>query len=195
MNKVKYLKNVKKITVLLSFITIVLVIIQVLSYKKFDKKNNNRLNIDKIIEEINISEYRIKSIFEENIKQRTIKNSGYQVFIGETDKQIENGYYDVKAYIQDNKCIVIYLNKLWKEFDERMYEEDYIAEVTESIKEILDINVPLNEIYDYVLAGYLAAKNVGMSSYDKKEDILDLNEYVIKGKVLEKEYVMSIYKK
>jgi len=195
MNKIKITKNIIKITILLSFITIVLVVMQAFSSKNLDKKYDNRLNTEITYKEINISEYRIKTIFDKKIKNRIIKKLDHNLFIGETDKQIGNGYYDVKTYIQNNKYIVIYLNKLWKQFDERLYEEDYITEIVESIKEILAINVPQNQIYDYILSGYLGAKDNNNNSNNRKEYILDLDKYVIKGKVLEKEFVMSIYKK
>lgn len=190
-NKTEKFKIVIKIAILLSFVTIFLVIIQTFSDNKYDNKLNNEITN----KEINISEYRIKSIFDKNIRNRTIKIIDNKVFIGETDKQIENKYYDIKAYIQNDNCIVICLNKLWKKFDERLYEEEYLTEVAESIKNILDINVPLEKIYDYILSGYLVAKKVDKNSKDNNEYVLDLEEYVIKGKVLEKEFVMLIYRK
>lgn len=194
MNKFKKTKNIKKVAMLLSFLAIVLVIFLAFGSLILDRKYNNKMNIEITYKEINISKHRIKSIFEKNIKNRIIKKFDQSVFVGESDKQMENGYYDIKTYIQNNNCIVICLNKLWKRFDERLYEEDYITEIAESIKEVLAINVPLNEICDYITSGYLSAKNIGNSSYNNKECVLDLDEYVIKGKVLEKEFVMSIYK-
>lgn len=194
MNKINKSKNIIKISILLTVIILGLVIFLAFGSSNLDRKYNDRVNEKTTNKEINISEYRIKSIFDKNVKNRIIKKLGYNLLIGETDKQIENGYYDVKTYIQNNKCIVICLNKLWKKFDESLYEEYYITEITESIKDILAINVPLNQIYDYILSGYLVAKN-GDNNSNNKEYILDLDEYVIKGKVLEKEFVMSIYKK
>ena len=189
-NKKEKSKIVIKIAILLSFIAIFLVIIQAFSGKKYNNELNNRITN----KEINISEYRIKSMFNKNIRNRIIMEVDNKVLVGETDKQIENEYYDIKAYIQNNNSVVIYLNKLWKEFDIRLYEEEYLTEVVESIKDILDINVPLEKIYDYILSGYLEAKKVD-NSKDNNEYILRLNDYVIKGKVLEKEFVISIYSK
>jgi len=191
MNKIKKSKYVKKVAIILPIIIIALVIILALGSKFSDRKYNNKLNSEVTYKEINISEYRIKTIFDKKIKQRITKKLNHNVFIGENDKQIENGYYDVKTYIQNNKCMVICLNKLWKDFDKKLYEEDYITEIAESINEILAIKFPLNKIYDYILMGYLAAKN----DHDVKEYVLKLDNYVIKGKILEKEFVMSIYKK
>lgn len=188
------MNKIKKIVIILPVTIILLVIIQAFSIKVIDKKNNI-VNIEETFDEINISEFRIKTIFDKTIKNRIIKRLNHKVFIGETDKQIENGYYDIETYIQNDKCIVISLNKLWKEFDDELYEEDYITEMTASIKEILGINVPQNKIYDYILSGYLAAKNSNSNIDDNKKYILDLDEYVMKGKVLEKEFVISIYKK
>ena len=90
---------------------------------------------------------------------------------------------------------MIRLNKLWKKFDESLYEESYVTEIAEGIKEILVIDVPLDKIYDYILSGYKIAKNTDNNGKYDKEYVLDLDEYVIKGKILEKEFVMSIYKK
>lgn len=194
MNKFNKSKNITKITIFLSFIILSLVIFLVFDSLILDRKYNNKINTEITNREINISEYRIKTVFDKNFKNRIIKKLDKSVFIGETGKQIENGYYDIKTYIQNNKCIVICLNKLWKMFDERLYEEEYITEMAESIKEILDINVPLNEIYDYIISGYTSAKNISNSSKDNKEYILYLDGFVIKGSVLEKEFVMSIYK-
>ena len=188
MSKVKKIK--KKVKHLL-YAGIVFVIILALGKLILNRNYKSELNVEEIDDKINISEFRIKTIFDKKIKDRITRKINQNVFVGETDKQIRNGYYDIKAYIQNNKCIVIYLNKLWKEFDERLYEEDYITEITGSIKDILDINIPQNKIYDYILDGYLSAKN----SNDNKEYVLDLDKYVIKGEVLEKEFVMSIYKK
>lgn len=194
MNKFNKSKNIIKITIFLSFIILSLVIFLVFDSLILDRKYNNKINTEITNREINISEYRIKTVFDKNFKNRIIKKLDKSVFIGETGKQIENGYYDIKTYIQNNKCIVICLNKLWKMFDERLYEEEYITEMAESIKEILDINVPLNEIYDYIISGYTSAKNISNSSKDNKGYILYLDDFVIKGSVLEKEFVMSIYK-
>lgn len=189
MNKNIKHKNIKKI------VTIFLVIIIAFGSKILYENCNNELNTEKNYQAINISEHRIKTIYDENIKNRRIRKVNHIVFIGETDKQIENGYYDVKTYIQNNKSIVVCFNKLWKQFVESLYEEDYIIEIVESIREILDINVPQNKIYDYIFSGYLVAKNSDISSDNDKEYVLDLGTYVIKGKILKKEFVMSIYKK
>ena len=194
MNKYNKSKNIIKIAIYLLVITLSLVIFLAFGNLILDRKYNNKINTKITDKEINISEYRIKTVFDKNIKNRIIKNFDKIVFIGETDKQIENGYYDIKAYIENNKCIVVHLNKFWKMFDERLYEEEYITEMAESIKEILDINVPLNEIYDYIISGYISAKSNSDNSKDNKEYILDLDGFVIKGRILEKEFVMSIYK-
>ena len=71
-----------------------IVIIQAFSSKKLDKNYDNKINTDKTFEEINISEYRIKTIFDKKIKNRITKIFDHKVFIGETDKQIGNGYYE-----------------------------------------------------------------------------------------------------
>jgi len=195
MNKTIKFKNIKTVAMLLSFLAIVLVIILAFGSEILDRNYNNRLKTEKDFDGFNISEYRIKTVFGKKIKNRIIKKLDHNVFIGETDKQIGNGYYDVKTYIQKNKCIVICLNKLWKKFDESLYEESYVTEIAEGIKEILVIDVPLDKIYDYILSGYKIAKNTDNNGKYDKEYVLDLDEYVIKGKILEKEFVMSIYKK
>lgn len=186
-------KNIKKTIIIISVISLVVTIILAFGSEILYTNYNSSKEITKNFTEINISEYRIKDVFNKRIKNRKTKSIAHKVFVGETVKQIENGYYDLKAYIQDNKCIVICLNKLWKQFDKKLYEEDYMIEIAESIKDILAINVPQNQIYDYILSGYLVAKS--SDNNDNKEYVLNLEDYVIKGKILEKEFVMSIYKK
>lgn len=195
MNKVKKVKNIKRITIVFLSAVIVIGVIIYCSSEFLDKNYNKESSLQKTFNEINISEYRIEKSFENTITQRIIKILNHKVFVGETIKEIENGYYDIKLYIQDNKCIVIHINKLWKEFDRNLYEEDYVSQISGSLQNMLGINIPENKIYDYILSGYLVAKNVDNNSNDSNEYILDLDDYVIKGKILEKEFVMSIYEK
>ncbi len=64
----------------------------------------------------------------------------YEVFIGKNQKEIENGYYDI--YINLNENIAnIYINKLFKDYDGKIYDRNYLEEIINYIDYIFNMNL------------------------------------------------------
>lgn len=192
MNKKKIFKNKRKKIIGLSIAFIILSLLLAFGIRRINK-NENRF--DEKLLELNISTVRINESLNNNINNRKIVNIEDKIYVGENEKQIENGYYDIYVYVRKNKHLVISLNKLWKEFDEKLYQKEYITEIATSIESILEEDLNNNEIFNYILLGYEIAKNSESKEEINKEYILDLDKFVIKGKILDKEFVISIYKK
>lgn len=192
MNSKKIFKIKKKSFMGLSITVIILSLLLVFGIKII---NENEEKYDDKLLELNISSFRINEILNNNINNRKIVNIEDKIYVGENEKQIENGYYDICVYIQENKYLVISLNKLWKEFDEKLYQKEYVTEIAKSIESILDEDLNNEELFNYILSGYMIAKKSENIEEINKEYVLDLNDFVINGKILDKEFVISIYKK
>lgn len=183
-------KNIKYIGIILLIATFCCIIAFGLKIYEFkNKKYKNELV------ELDIGLYRLESYINKNISDRKIIIVKKRIRIGENEKQIENGYYDLEIFIKNNKSIVIALNKLWKEFDEKLYQDEYINEITNSIKDVLDIDSCDTKIYDFILSGYNIAKNSENKNEINKKYILNVDDYEFKGIIQDKQFVISIYLK
>lgn len=190
MIKIKELsKNNKKhlITLLLVLTVCFILAFGFKMYNLDNKKHEKELN------NLNMSVFRIKEYIDKNVSNREMIIEKEKIRIGENKKQIENGYYDLEIYIENNKNIVVVLNKLWKEFDEKLYQEEYIREISNSINCILQVNNRGSEIYDYIILGYTLAKSEEEIDKLNEKYILDINGYRLKGKIQDKQFVISIY--
>lgn len=192
MNNKKIFKIKRKRIIVLSIASIILSLLLAFGVKIINK-NENRF--DEKLLELNISAFRINESLNNNINNRKIINIEDKIFVGENEKQIENGYYDMYVYVHKNKHLVISLNKLWKEFDEKLYQKEYVTEIVRSIESVLEEDLSNDELFSYILSGYSIAKNSENKEEINKEYVLDLDNFVIKGEILEKEFVISIYKK
>ncbi|MBR5227723.1 MAG: hypothetical protein IKV94_03705 [Clostridia bacterium] len=93
------------------FVTLLLILIIV----RFVTNINN--------EQESLGEFRI---VRECLDERFCKCEEDVIIIGNNEKQIQNGFYDVKIAIK-NQSLTVNLNKLWyKKFNENLYEIEYV---------------------------------------------------------------------
>lgn len=82
--------------------------------------------------------------------------------VGNNEKELSNGYYDVLFETSD-EGVIIYVNKLWRNvFSEKLYENEYVEFVSRCIwryltneKENIQIN---DDIKRYIIEGYCSSK-------------------------------------
>lgn len=79
--------------------------------------------------------------------------------IGNNEKELQNGYYDV--LLEKNEFgFEVHVNKLWKtEFNETLLEMSYVDEVTRFLLSRVSSSVSVPEFSSYVVEGYTLAKN------------------------------------
>lgn len=170
------------------FIIILIIILCMISFIIIGfYQSNKSANIS------NISIYRIENCVSKNITARQILHKDNSIFVGYSKKEIENGYYDLKIILEDEN-IKVYINKLWKEFNELLYEKDYIHQVVNSILGIFEINEETHRelLIEYITNGYLASKGVNkeFSSNEKKY----IDKITIKSEIVDSELILNICK-
>lgn len=172
------------------YILVIIVLIVVLYIISFIKivfnQNTNATSIT------NISIYRIEDSISKNITSRQILRKDNIVFVGYSKKEIENGYYDLKITLED-RGLKVYINKLWKEFNESLYEEVYVDQITNSIFDIFEYNEETQKelLANHIIQVYLNSKGVTQEIYDKSLNIGKIN---INTKIVNSELVLTIYK-
>lgn len=78
--------------------------------------------------------------------------------IGNNEKELENGYYDVLLEKTETGFIA-HINKLWKtEFNETLYEEEYVKEVAMFLISRMKSEVECQEVMSFMLEGYIESK-------------------------------------
>lgn len=178
-----------KIAILIGIVLISILLIVVLLICRNSKKEAN-INISngQMKNEQNISIERIDSIVKENIKDRSVFKEDNYILIGENIKQLENGFYDIKFEL-DNEMVIVYVNKLWKDFNENLYEEKYIDEVITAFQKIFDVEDDLGKLREDLKEEYINTKN-------EKENVngktFELSGIKVDLKNLNKEVVMTI---
>lgn len=78
--------------------------------------------------------------------------------IGNNEKELKNGYYDVLLEKTETGFIA-HINKLWKtEFNETLYEEEYVKEVAMFLISRMKSEVECQEVMSFMLEGYIESK-------------------------------------
>ena len=141
----------------------------------------------------NISIYRIEESISKNITSRQILKKDNMVFVGYSKKEIENGYYDLKIAL-DEKSIIVYINKLWKEFNESLYEKDYVNETVNSIFDVFEINDKLQKesLANYIIQEYLISKGINKEEINK--ETLNINKIEVNSEIEKSQLVLTVCK-
>ena len=155
----------------------------------------NFQNINNIKEEtkLNISLARIEHSIKSNISSREVFKRNNAILIGENIKQLENNYYDIKICMNSqNITIDININKLWKEFNSDLYQEEYLNQLDKCISDILEIKLDNSKLKKYILDGYKLAKNESKNNENSKYSV-NIDKYKLSGAIKDKEFIISIY--
>ncbi len=148
---------------------------------------------DKFIDTTNMSIYRIDNSISKNITSRQILRKDNVVFVGNSKKEIENGYYDLKIMLEDRN-VKLYINKLWKVFNQSLYEKDYVREVINSVFDIFEINQKKQKecLIQYITNGYLVSKGVNKENSSNEQIYID--KIRIKSEIVDSELILNICK-
>ena len=141
---------------------------------------------------LNISFTRINDVLNRNITDRKIVLRDMVIFIGTSEKEIDNGYYDVKIY-KENDIFKIHINKLWKEYNDELYEDKYLDELVYSISHIFEIS-NVSCLKDKLLFCYKEAKKVDIVSEDYKIGTVKDNNLKIEFEIKNKELILLVCK-
>lgn len=110
--------------------------------------NNQKISL--VNEKLSISKY---------ITNRTCIVEDKQVKVGNNEKELQNGYYDILLET-DELVLKMYINKLWKrEFNVELYENEYVNQVSNYLVANTNCNLSKEEIAEIITKGYVAAKN------------------------------------
>ena len=143
------MKNEKKLIIVgIIVLLVVLTIIGIVVFKKDKQVNNMNKNTLQILD------------FE--IKNRKVITKDNEIIVGNNEKEIQNGYYDLKI-TNNGTGVNIYLNKLWYEkYNDDYIQEDYLAQIVREIIRQLKIEENKEdieyELYKYLFNNYLKAK-------------------------------------
>ena len=166
-------------------VLIILLIFAVLLLNNLEKSNNTY--------ESNISIYRVESVVKSNIDAREMLKTDGNILVGYSKKELENGYYDLKYSIKE-KSLAINVNKVWKEFNGKLYEEKYVSQIASSIIDIFGIydNNAGGKIQEYIIEGYLICK--GILDKELSDEVLKIGNVKFVRKISNNELILSIYK-
>ena len=178
-------KKRKCYLVLVIIILLCCFVFEVCKYKEEKTESN---------ESFYVSYYRIKEVLENNVSDRVILTFNDTIFVGNGKKELENGYYDLKI-CKDNKYLEIYINKLWKAFDEKLYQEEYINQLVLSLLDIYELNKNKykNLLYDYIVEGYLFSKQIKGVKIES-DDKLKIEEVNIERKIIDNQLILIVSK-
>lgn len=132
-----------------------------------------------------------KKIIYKYFKDRVGIIKGQDILIGTSQKELENGYYDICISLKDSR-VDIAIAKLWKDVKEDvLYDEYYIKEVSRCILDICKKEYSEDEISkmeEYILYCYLESKKE-----NPKVESSNIAGIQIVSNVKEGIFTMSIY--
>ena len=115
------------------------------------------------------------------LKDRAKLTKGNVIYIGENNKELQNGFYDLKIVLNTNE-IRVYLNKLWhKECNESYIEEQYLANICRELVNNLEFskNKELENkddleyvLYKYIMDNYVLIRQGIKSSSIQTDNII-----------------------
>ena len=171
MNNLKNIKFSKKLVVLIIVILVIIFLSHIYKSKININTNDKTINLDKkeIIFNTNIQEIKNRNTY--------VKNTN-EIYIGNTKKEIENGFYDI--YITNkNNTINIYINKLFKEFKyDILYNEEYLDEILNYINNISNFEIDIFNLKKDIIKYYLDIKNIHEKTIKTKEYKLDKYKFI-----------------
>lgn len=135
----------------------------------FSLKNNltDKINQSNEINQSNLNNLKSSNSIIFNLKAEKIKDrytyikDESNIYIGNNLKELENDYYDFKLVKDNNDDIVIYLNKLFINYNEKsLYDEKYIIEILLYINRVINNKLDLLVLKDDIEKYYLEVKNI-----------------------------------
>lgn len=132
----------KKIIICVVFILMAIILI-IIKYK------SNYNNKEKINSELSI----------ECLDERQCIYTQDTVAVGNNEKELDNGYYDV-LFKKDVNTLTVNVNKLWRTtFNEKLYEDEYVMFVARNILKYINNEVASDVLEKYIIEGYFKSKD------------------------------------
>lgn len=197
MNQIKKIFNLKTFNHISIFILILILIILFLIYsKKFNSKKINKVDINNISQNINY--------FKSYIKNNKINISNRYVFVGDNEiifgnnlKQVQNGYFDIKIYMENEQKISIEINKLYKEkFNDDMYEDDYVDNIVNIINDVFNFKLSSDEINYFkenIIKYYIDLRRNYVENVENLSNI-NIKSYNINFEIEKSMLILNIFK-
>jgi len=112
----------------------------------------------------------VKQITDFNIEDRVILEQEGSILLGNSIKELENNFYDIKI-TNTNAGVEIYLNKLWYEsYGEDFIQNEYLAKICRELSSKLNIKQE-TEQFEYVLYKYIKDNYVKVKQGESIEEI------------------------
>ena len=170
----------KKRDWLIFVVLIILILVIIFSFcvLKNDKtKENNFQNLN-----IDIQNFQLEN--------RAMLFNNNELLIGENQKELQNGYYDVKV-LKVSNGLMVYLNKLWYEkHEEDNIHEEYLAKICRELVKCLNVQSENEEIeyqlYKYIKENYLDIRN------GENKDKIKVDKVIIDSTSIDNQCVINI---
>lgn len=136
--------------------------------------NNFSIKTNKIY--IKPKEYDFNLSAENILNRYTYYENKNCIYIGDNNKEISNGYYDIKIQKQNEK-LYIYINKLFKKSENnKIYDEKYLEELITYINKLLDFKFDFTKLEFKIKDLYLKIKTNQQKELIKETIIIDNNQ-------------------
>ncbi|MCX8075066.1 MAG: hypothetical protein N2749_05720 [Clostridia bacterium] len=145
-----------------------------ISSKNVLRKNEIKNNINHYKEYIKTNSKYILECFEKRVV--TIDDNERKILIGNTKKEIDNGYYDISIDINE-EYIKIYINKLFKDFDSKknIYEDKYVEDIVKNLNKIFDFQFNItdeNKLKQLIIKQYVSIRQKYVENVENSQQII-----------------------
>lgn len=130
---------------------------------------------------MNISKKDIEYLIPKRCVQ--LKDEEKNILIGKSQKELENGYYDLKISVNE-EVMILYINKLTideKCDSEKLVSDEYLNQIVNLIVEMLNVNEKSKqEILKNIKEQYIINRKNMYSNEESKEFRLEIEKYNMK---------------
>lgn len=191
--------NKKYIAIICIVIMLILISLIYLNKVNSKEKLNLQSNSNNLFKNINCyNSYIInnKSKIIQNFENRYVLVNNSFLYIGNNQKEIENGYYDIKIEADENsyKYIQITINKLFI-LNTDFYDDNYIFKIVYLINYIFDFDFSVEQIESLktsIIKNYEYLRKNYVENVDKLNKI-SISRYTIINSIQKGMLVLKIY--
>ena len=160
MYKMKIKGNIKNTLKIVEFIFVLLVIALVIYLvwpkKEVETSYKQKVNVLQITEFI--------------MPDRTVIKKKQEIYVGNNEKELDNGFYDIKIE-NTSYGVSVYLNKLWYEtYGKDFIQDEYLARICRELTYRLNIQNTDQE-FEYMLYKYIKDNYVKVRQSEPVEEL------------------------
>lgn len=181
--KINFFFNFNMFAILVLIFLILLIFSVFIYFKSINNKNDTK--IQKSLNynlSSNISSYQRyiiedKSKVEQEFSNRAVYVSDNKLLIGNSLKELENGYFDVKIKADNISGIYIYINKLYTSnfSDKLVYDKDYLTKIVSLMNQIFNFDLnqdQINCILYKIASNYIYLRKNYVENVDKLDQVI-----------------------